>query len=79
MAAGMSAGTFSPVSFLWMKHGAAWMAGQKTQPMLVLSWKPKAAAGGAVGYAFGDFQGDVVEQVNVFCVVDYEGVFRFES
>ena len=40
MAAGMRAGTFSPVSFLCMKHGAAWMAGQKIQPMLVLSWKP---------------------------------------
>ena len=39
----------------------------------------EAAAGGAVGYAFGDFEGDVVEEVDVLGVVDYEGILGFES
>ncbi len=39
----------------------------------------EGAFGGAVGYAFGDFEGDVVEEVDVFCVVDDVGVFGFEA
>ena len=39
----------------------------------------ETAARRAVGYAFGNFQGDVVEQVDVFCVVDYEGVLWLET
>ena len=39
----------------------------------------EAAARRAVRDAFSNFQGDVVEQVDVFCVVDDEGVFRFEA
>ena len=39
----------------------------------------EAAARCAVGYAFGHFQRNVVEQIDVFGVVDDEGVFWFES
>jgi len=43
IAAGIRAGTFSPVSFLCMKQGTAWIAGQNIQPRFVLSWKPNVA------------------------------------
>ena len=39
----------------------------------------EAAAGGAVGDAFGYFQCNVVQQIDVFGVVDDESVLWFES
>jgi hypothetical protein len=38
----------------------------------------EACSCGGVCYAFGDFEGYVVEEVDVFGVVDYVGVFGFE-
>ena len=55
------------------------MAGHNNPADVGAVLEAEAAAGGAVGYAFGDFQGDVVEQIDVFGVVDDEGVFWFES
>ena len=41
--------------------------------------EPKAATGGAISYTFGNLQRDVIKEINVFCIVDYESVFWLES